>query len=169
MTDDCCAFLLRAATAHASKVDHSAFLVIASHSSSKAAPHACLANGHHCVPAPALFAPTVHGLSPEESQTSCGQPSMVSDLGGYCAQLAFLLIFHAVHGSQIYGSQIYGSQIYGSQNHASAYHLSDASFAFLIVATFALDATCHFSIAPQDRVYFFDFLSAQHGLNAHDD
>jgi hypothetical protein len=104
---------------------------------------------------------------------------MVSDLGGYCAQLAFLLIFHAVHGSQIYGSQIYGSQIYGSQiygsqiygsqNHASAYHLSDASFAFLIVATFALDATCHFSIAPQDRVYFFDFLSAQHGLNAHDD
>ncbi|MGI9442019.1 MAG: hypothetical protein ACR2N1_06105 [Rubripirellula sp.] len=88
---------------------------------------------------------------------------MVSELGGYFAQLAFQLNFHAVHGSQNHGSQ----------NDAHASHLSDASFAFLSVATFARHETCHFSIAPQDLAYylayFYDCLSVQHGLNAHDD
>lgn len=84
---------------------------------------------------------------------------MVSGLGGYFAQLAFQLNFHAVHGSQNDGSQ----------NDAHASHLSDASFAFLSVATFARHETCHFSIAPQNLAYFYDCLSVQHGLNAHDD
>ena len=94
---------------------------------------------------------------------------MVSELAGYCAQLAFQLNFHAVHGSQNDGSQNHGSQNDGSQNDAHASHLSDASFAFLSVATFARHETCHFSIAPQDLAYFYDCLSVQRGLNAHDD
>ena len=66
------AFVRRAASAHASKVDRSAFLLIAPHASAKAAFPPCLASDHPCFHAPASRVSKVRSLSSGEDQTFYG-------------------------------------------------------------------------------------------------